>query len=143
MPSKTPSENPNKRDKDDNKSLKDKFNDHLESFKKSEKMEEIYNYATNNIRDTIAYILMIAGLILMMFEPSWYGATLVGVIFGLYFSDSIIQRIRNFDLFVEKNGLVRVLILAGTLLAFFIASPFIFIGAAVAIAVKQFFAEEH
>ncbi len=123
--------------KDENKTIKDRLQDSLEAFKKNEKVDEIYKYATTNMRDTIAYILMVAGLLLMLVEPSWYGATLVGVIFGLYFSNEVGDLVKNHRAFIEKQGLVRTLILGGTLLAFFIAAPFIFIGAAVAVALRQ------
>src|ERR1700733_6065824 len=124
-------------DKDDHKPITHKLKDSLEKFKKNEKVEEIYNYATNNIRDTIAYVLMATGLILMFFEPPWYGSTLVGVIFGLYFGPDIYSFIKNNQKFMDSQGTVRTLILGGLILGFFIAAPFIFIGAAVAVVLRQ------
>lgn len=100
-------------------------------------MEEMYNYASSNTRDMIAYALLLIGLILLFAEPPWYGETLIGVIFGLYFGTEMFNLIRNYQTFTEEHGFVKSLILGGTLLALFIKAPFIFIGAAVAIAIKQ------
>ncbi len=133
----TPSGDP--QNKDDKKSFKDKLSDSIENFKKHEKVEEIYNYATNNVRDTIAYVLIVVGLLLLFLEPPWYGATLIGVIFGLYFAPEISNRLKNYPRYLEKYGIVKSLILGGTVLALFIATPFLFIGTAVAVGIREFF----
>lgn len=129
--------------KNDNESLKEKLKQRVESFKKNEKVEDIYNYASANTRDTIAYILMVVGLILMLVEPSWYGATLVGVIFGLYFFEEILSFLKYYKVFMTVEGMVRSLILGGLILALFISAPFIFLGAAVAVGLRVFINSEN
>lgn len=99
------------------------------------------NYAKSNIRDMIAYALLIIGLLLLFAEPS-YGSTLVGAIFGLYFSSEIFDWISNWQKFVEEKGHTRAIILCGLLLALFKLAPFIFIGAAVAVLLKQLVTDE-
>jgi len=136
----TPSNEPNK--KQDEGGLKDKFKQSVESFKKNERVEEIYNYASNNQRDTIAYVVLLVGLILMLFGSPYFGATLVGVIFGLYFSIEIATFFKNYKEYVDRFGQVRSIILGGSLLALLIACPFFFIGAAVAVALREFIRAE-
>jgi hypothetical protein len=117
-------------------SVKDKFNETLENIKKSEKIEDIYNYAKSNTADTIAYVAMILGILILFFEP-FYGGIIIGVVTGLYFSKEIMRPVRNLEGFIEELGMVRSLIFGGLILAFFIKAPMIFIGAAVAVIFKQ------
>lgn len=119
-------------------SLSDKLKGSIESLRKNEKVEQFYNSATSNTRDTIAYVLLVAGLILMVFNLSWYGSILVGIVFGLYFGGDIISIFKNFEGFIQKQGLVRSVILGGTAIAFLLSAPFVFIGAAIAIGIRQF-----
>lgn len=102
------------------------------------KIEDLYDYAKHNKRDTAAYVVMILGLILMFFHPvSLFGGILVGLIVGLYFSNEFTSLIKNRKQFIYEKGTVRSLVLAGTALAFLIAAPGIFIGAAITTALKQ------
>lgn len=133
-----PTQDPNNKDE----GLKDKLKNTVDNLKKNDKVEEVVNYATSNTRDIIAYALLVAGLILMLTESARYGATLIGVIFGLYFSDQIIAFLKNFRALTGSLGTVHSLVIAATLLALFIAAPFIFIGTAVALAVREFIADK-
>lgn len=128
-------EKPSRPEKDE--SFKDKMKNSMDSFRKNEKIEEIYNYATTNVRDTIAYILLLIGLLLMLVESSGYGAAIVGIIFGLYFGSEIIHFWNNYKQFTQEQGLVRSIILGGTLIALFISAPFLFIGAGIAVAIRM------
>lgn len=129
-----PAQDPNKKDE----SFKDKLKHTADNFKKNEKIEEVVNYASSNTRDVVAYALLVAGLLLMLTESARYGATLIGIIFGLYFSEEIVAFLKNFRELTGRIGMVHSLILAATLLALFIAAPFLFIGALVALAVREF-----
>jgi hypothetical protein len=130
-------------DKKDEESFKDKFKHSVDALKKNEKVEGAVNYASSNTRDIVAYILLVAGLILLLFNSPWFGAALVGVIFGLYFAPEISAFVKDFKGNIEKNGMVRSLIIAGTLLALFISAPFIFIGAAAAVGLREFIVSEN
>lgn len=134
----TPSQEPKKEEE----SFKEKLKSSVESFRKNEKVEEFYQYATTNTRDIIAYALLLIGILLMLFDPSWFGSTLVGVIFGLYFANDVVAVAKNLRSFIDQQGVVRSIILAGTLFALFIAVPFFFIGAAVAVGVREFIQSE-
>jgi uncharacterized membrane protein len=100
-----------------------------------DRFQKFFHTATNNVRDIIAYVLLILGIILLFFQHL-YGGFLIGLVAGIYFSKEIIYLINNYEDFIENEGLVRSLILAGTLLAFLISAPAIFVGIAIAIALK-------
>src|ERR1700753_1440744 len=89
-----------------------------EPVKKSD-MEDFYTYAKSNIRDMIAYALMVIGIILLFFQPI-YGGLLIGIVAGVYFSKEILNWIETYPQFLEDYGLVRSVVLGGLLLALFI-----------------------
>lgn len=122
------SSDPNK--SKDEESFKERLTHKLDQLKQDDRVEGLLNYAKSNTRDTIAYITLIIGIILLFFHPH-LGASLIGLIAGLYFSEEIIYLIQHFKEFIEEQGLVRVLILAALLLGIFISVPFIFFGALV------------
>lgn len=94
------------------------------------------DHNTTNARDIIAYILLIIGVLLLFYYPA-YGQALVGVTVGLYFGHEIFHFLKNFGEEIEKLGIARSLILGGLFLAFFISAPFLFLGAAFAVALRQ------
>lgn len=124
-------------DQDPDPKKKDSLSEKLESLRRNEKVDGFVNYASSNTRDIIAYILMMIGIILL-FTSSFYGGALIGIIFGLYFTQEIRVAIKNINDYIEQQGMVRSLIFGGLLLAFAIAAPSIFIGIALAIVIKQF-----
>lgn len=126
--------NPNKKNEP---SAKDKL---AETFEKL-KQEGLYTYAKSNTRDTIAYILLVIGLILLFFAPFW-GGILIGIVIGLYFANEILSILTNINDFVDRQGLVKSLILAALALAFLIAVPSIFIGAALTILARFLLADK-
>ena len=107
-----------------------------ETTEKQDRLEDIYKLASSNVRDTVAYVAMIIGILMLFFEPI-YGGAIIGVIAGLYFTKEIITPIKSIESFIERQGMVRSLILGGTLLGIFIEAPAIIIGAAVAVGLKQ------
>lgn len=104
--------------------------------------EDLKDYFKNHSRETISYILIILGILLLFFEPV-YGGLLVGIVAGVYFGDEIVEYIKNWkttiDLQDRYSGIARHLIIAGIALAFFISAPPIFLGAAIAIAIRYLF----
>jgi len=106
--------------------------------KNNDKFENLYNFAKTNTRDIIAYVLMVLGLILI-FLPSTIllGGFIIGVVVGLYFTPEILGTLKNYETIVNHEGLVRSLILGGTLIAFLISAPAIFIGAALVILLRM------
>lgn len=128
---------PNSPNKKNEPSAKDKL---AETFEKL-KQEGLYTYAKSNTRDTIAYILLVIGLILLFFAPFW-GGLLIGVVIGLYFANEILSVLTNINDFIDRQGLVKSLILAALALAFFIAAPAIFIGAALTVLARFLLADK-
>ena len=108
----------------------------LESIRKNEKIEGIYNYAASNTRDTLSYILMIVGIVLLFTHP-FYGGFIVGLIFGLYFTQEITATLGSLNDLIEFQGMVRSLIFGGLLLALLVLAWPIYIGAAMAIAIRH------
>jgi ABC-type multidrug transport system fused ATPase/permease subunit len=101
------------------------------------KIESFYDYAKQNKWDTTAYVVLLLGLILMFFIP-FIGSLLVGLIAGLYFSKEIVYAAKNAKQLIYEAGNVRSLVFLGTALAFLIAAPGIFIGAAIVASIKEF-----
>ena len=121
---------------DKNENPKKKFDETLKSIASSDKIEELCKYAKTNRADTMAYVAMILGILILFFEP-FYGGTLIGTVTGLYFSREILTIVRDIEGFIERLGMVRSLIFGGLLIALFVAAPAIFISAAVTILLKQ------
>lgn len=91
-------------------------------------------------REIITYVLLILGIILLFFD-ALYGGILVGLVSGIYFGDEIIDYILHWKSSIHDHGVARNLIIAGIAIAFFISAPAIFLGAAIAIGIKQLFVE--
>lgn len=104
--------------------------------------DNLMDYFKNHSRETLSYILLILGILLLFFEPV-YGGLIVGIVAGIYFGDEIVEYIKNWKASVNSQNqykqVARHLITAGLALAFFISAPAIFLGAAVSIGIKQLF----
>jgi hypothetical protein len=124
------------RPKKEDQSWIDRLKDTFESWRANAQFGKVYDYAKSNNRDTIAYILLVVGLFLLFFEP-WFGGILIGIIFGLYFSQEITDVIVNHVEIIDKLGIARSMVLAFVLLVFLISAPFVFIGAALAVCLKR------
>jgi hypothetical protein len=112
--------------------------DPKEPRKKDDKINDVVDYIKANAKETICYILLIIGIILIFFDP-FIGETLVGLIAGSYFGEEIIEAYRTRKDFVASEGIARSLIFGGVVLAFIICAPGIFLGAIIAIGIKQLF----
>lgn len=108
------------------------------SIPPEKKPDDLFSWARTNPRDTIAYVLLILGVILL-FSGGYYfwGGILIGLVLGFYFGQEIMDLFNNSNQIAERIGFVKLLVLAAVALAFFIAAPGIFIGAAIALAIKQ------
>lgn len=114
----------------------EKFKSSLDKFRTNEQMEHLVGYATSNTRDTVSYVLLIIGIVLLFFYP-FYGGILVGLIAGFYYSSEVLALFQSFNEFLDDQGIVKSLILGGLFLALFISAPAIFIGIAIAVAIRQ------
>jgi hypothetical protein len=104
--------------------------------------EDLLDYFKNHTRETISYVLLILGILLLFTEPA-YGGLLIGLIAGIYFGDELVEYIKNWTNTIKSKSrysdVARQLILAGLAFAFFISAPAIFLGAAISIGIKQLF----
>ncbi len=98
----------------------------------------LYDYARSNTKDTIAYVILVVGIIMLFFEP-FFGEVLIGIMIGLYFSEEIDYLVKNGNAFIEKQGMVRSIVLGVVALAFLIAAPGIYVGALLAALLKYLF----
>lgn len=106
--------------------------------KENKNTDNLIDYFKTHARETTAYILLVLGILLLFFNPL-IGGILVGIITGIYFGDEILDYILNWKKRSQNQGIARHLISAGIALAFFISAPAIFLGAAIAIGIKQLF----
>lgn len=102
--------------------------------------DHIVSYAKNHSREFITYVLMLLGILLLLVNQ-FYGGILVGIVAGIHFSDEIINYIIHWRENLHTEGVARHLTFSGLILAFFISAPAIFLGAAVAVAIKHLFVE--
>ena len=104
--------------------------------------DDLLNYFKNHSRETIAYVLLILGILLLFSYPI-HGGLIIGIVAGIYFGDEIVNYIKNWRTVIDSqsnyNEMARQLILAGIALAFLISAPAIFLGAAISIGIKQLF----
>ncbi len=99
--------------------------------------EGLFKYALTNTRDTIAYILLFIGIIMLFTTYYFWGALIIGMILGFYFAPEFKRLFQNFNEIVESFGIVKSLVIAGTLLAILIVVPGLFIGVALALAIRH------
>lgn len=100
--------------------------------------DDLFSYARNNPRDTVAYFLLIIGIILLLSGGYFFwGGVMIGLVLGFYFGQELMDLFKNSNEIAERIGFVKLLVLASVALAFFIAAPGIYIGAAIALGVKQ------
>ena len=114
--------------------IKEKFTKRI----KNEKMENLFSFAKENTSDTLAYFLLVLGIIFLFFQPFW-GQLLIGLVAGYYFSDEIIAFCKNFEREINQQGMVRSIVFGATLVALFVMVPMIFIGAGVVAGLKYLF----
>ena len=93
-----------------------------------------YTLARNVQRDTVAYVVLVLGLLLLPWLPL-YGGALVGIVFGVYFSDEMLNRVKGFRSFLEKEGMAKSMVCAGAVLALLITVPTLVLGAVAAVGV--------
>lgn len=127
---------PPKNESSKDESLKEKLSGKIENIKSHQTVDQICKYAKTNTADTIAYVLMILGVVLV-FPLPMYGGILVGIVAGLYFADDVVRWATSLNSIIEEQGMVRSVMLLGVVIAFFVSIPWIFIGGALAVGIKQ------
>ena len=105
----------------------------------SKKKDELFAYAKSNKEQTIAYILLVFGLLFLLFFNNLLGGLIIGMVAGYYFAAEIVYYIRNMGQILGGQNQLRYVILTALLLGLFIAAPGIFIGALIVASFKQVF----
>lgn len=118
-------------------------NDHHERYSDSHPPQgDLINYFKTHSRETIAYILLVVGILLLFSEPV-YGGLIVGIVAGIYFGNEIIDYLKTWKTSINSRNnypeVARHLILGGLVIAFFISAPAIFLGCAISIGIKEMF----
>lgn len=131
---------PEKQEKEEEKiekesKFQDKITGKFEDLKKHEHVKKVVDFTKSNTMDTIAYIILFVGIVLLFFQEFW-GGLIIGAVGGFYFADPIIHWIRTFQEYLEQEGLLKVVILFFVALGFLIVAPAFFLGAAAAIGIK-------
>lgn len=106
--------------------------------KKPVGQDDLMLYLKTHTREAVSYVLIVLGIIMMFFDQM-YGGLLVGIIAGIYFGEEIVAYLKSINTDLKAPDLARRLILAGLAIAFLIAAPSIFLGAAIAIVIQQLF----
>ena len=132
-------EEPKKTEKPEDE--KTKLSETLETLKQNKNVENVMKYAKTHVQDTVAYVLMLVGIIWMFFHE-FYGGVLIGLVVGFYFFKEILNVIKSFRDFVSDQGLAKSIILGGTLFAIFIIAPGIVIGTAIMVGLKVMLKQE-
>lgn len=99
-----------------------------------EAVEKVYHYARNMQSDTVTYIALVIGLILIPWQPLWGGAIL-GVVFGIYFSSELLPRVKSFRTYLQNEGQAKSIVLGAATLALLFLAPGVVLGALAAIGV--------
>jgi len=121
---------------EEKRASRDSISKTFDSLKKNANVDSILNYAKNNTLDTIAYVLIFVGILWSIFQ-GFYGDLLVGLVAGFYFSKEIVNHVKNYNEFVQQQGLARSIICAATMFVLFISNPGVFIGAAIMAGIKM------
>ncbi len=99
-----------------------------------ENIGQIVKFAKENRFDTIAYILMVVGVLAYIFNPM-VGGLMVGGIAGFYFSESIYNWVMQLGKTFDQLGIFRSVVLGGFLLCLVISSTFLLLGVALSAAI--------
>lgn len=119
-------------------SFKEKFFNSLQKLKANEKYGSLSDLTASNTRDSIAYVVLIIGIILLFFHPL-YGGALIGLIAGFYFSSEVLAFLQAINHLIDEQGIVRSLVAGALLAGLFISAPAVFLGMAAAVGIRKIF----
>jgi hypothetical protein len=99
--------------------------------------ENFFQFLKKNKWEIFAYVVLIIGLLLTIYEP-FIGGLLVGAILGIYFSEKTKDALSGFKDFLSHEGIFRGFILVAGAIALFIASPGLCIGTLIGAFVRPY-----
>ncbi|MCE2982296.1 MAG: hypothetical protein LW832_01900 [Parachlamydia sp.] len=119
-------------------SVEEKVRESLRNFKNAKNMEQLYGYARQNKEQTVSYVLMIIGIILLLFTPYLIlGELLIGLVAGYHFSAQIISYLQSFSNRFTTQWAFQNTVIIVLVLTIFIMAPGLVIGAVAAAGLKE------
>lgn len=90
--------------------------------------DDLLNMVKTNAKDIVAYVLLVVGIILILADSFW-GGFIVGIVLGYFYRSEIIQTVMNYQRIIDQEGILKSVVIGGALLALFLGSYSLFIGA--------------
>ncbi len=131
MSSQSPNNNPEHKP-----TFREKFLQSLLHFRANEKLSGLGEITTSSTRDSIAYVILIIGIILLFFHHI-YGGLLIGLITGFYFSSELLAFLQAINHLIDEQGIVRSLVAGALFLSLLISAPAIILGMIAAVGIRQ------
>ena len=119
-------------------SKKTRFSDKWDDLKQRRGFSKFYDYTTHHPKDTIAYILLIFGIILLFFNP-FFGSLIIGIVFGLYYASELNFFFNHLNDFIEEQGVVRSIAVGAVLIAILYGVPGLLIGTFFSLVIGKFY----
>ncbi|MGK5594435.1 MAG: hypothetical protein ACSNEK_03645 [Parachlamydiaceae bacterium] len=116
--------------------FKEKFLQSLLLFRSNEKLNGLGDITPSSTRDSIAYVILIVGIILLFFHPI-YGGLLIGLISGFYFSSELLAFLQAINHLIDEQGIVRSLVAGALFIGLFISAPAIILGMIAAVGIRK------
>jgi len=122
--------------------LKKNFSEEWENLKKNNRLHKLYDYSKQNPKDTIAYILLIFGIIFFFFNL-FFGSLLIGVVLGYYYFSEFNFVFQHLNEFIEEQGLVRSIVALAALIVIVFGIPGLVIGTIFSILIRRIAGVDH
>ncbi|MBA3722484.1 MAG: hypothetical protein H0W88_08795 [Parachlamydiaceae bacterium] len=106
----------------------DEFEEKVKGTFKNIQESEAFHYAQSNKEQSITYILLALGVILIFLTP-FVGGLILGAIAGYHFAQQIFFYLSHLNQIIDGQDQLRYIVLTAVLIGLFIAAPGIFIGA--------------
>lgn len=100
--------------------------------------EGFFEFVSTHKWDSIAYLLLFIGLIVMFFHDV-IGGLIVGVILGIYFSDNLKSRFEQLKEHVEHEGIFKSFVAVAAVIALFISTLGLCVGTVIGVLLRPLF----
>lgn len=104
------------------KSFTDKFKKQLADVDVKGTVDKVCEFSSKNVGDTIAYAILLLGVLLTIFAPHALGLLLVGIVGGFYFGEdrfAILQGLVNVE---DRSRFFPAVILLGIIIALLVVA---------------------
>lgn len=121
---------------------KKNFSEGWENLKKNNRLHRLYDYSKQNPKDTIAYILLIFGIIFFFFN-AFFGSLLIGIVLGFYYFSEFNFFFQHLNEFIEEQGLVRSIVALAAMLVIAFGIPGLILGTVFSIVIRRIVGVDH